>query len=95
MKSYYVYILTNRHRSSLYTGFTNDLEWRVHQHKQRYGGVFTSRYHAGALVYHEETSDVHAAIAREKQIKGWSRARKIALIESINPRWADLSSGWP
>ena len=79
-RTYYVYIMADRHRSALYTGVTNDLERRVYEHKNRLFGGFTSRYHASLLVYFEETSDVHAAIAREKQSKGWTRVKKVALI---------------
>jgi len=90
---YYVYILTN-HSRTLYVGVTSDLEKRVLEHKQRLVPGFTARYNIDRLVYHEATSDVRAAIAREKQIKGWLRAKKIALIESVNPHWDDLSEGW-
>jgi len=93
MKHYYVYIMTNRSRT-LYTGVTNDLERRVHEHKHKLIPGFTRRYNIDRLLYFEETEDVWAALAREKQIKGWSRAKKIALIESANPRWSDLSAGW-
>jgi putative endonuclease len=92
-RQYYVYIVTNARRT-LYTGVTNDLERRVYQHKNKLASGFTSRYHIGRLVYYEVTSDVRAAIEREKQIKGWSRAKKIALIESMNPKWVDLSADW-
>jgi len=93
MNQYYVYIMTNKSRT-LYTGVTNDLERRVYGHKQKLVPGFTRRYNIARLVYCEVTNDVQAAIAREKQIKGWRRARKIALIESANPRWRDLSDGW-
>ena len=88
-----MYIMANRSRT-LYTGVTGDLERRVYQHKHKLISGFTTRYDMDCLVYYEETSDVHAAIAREKQIKGWLRAKKIALIESLNPGWFDLSAGW-
>ncbi|MBE0481397.1 MAG: GIY-YIG nuclease family protein [Dehalococcoidia bacterium] len=78
----------------LYTGITNNLERRVSQHKCRSTQGFTSRYSIRKLVYFEETPDVLSAIAREKQIKGWIRKKKIALIEDSNPGWADLSDGW-
>ena len=93
MNSYYVYILTNRSKT-LYTGVTNDLLRRVHEHKQKLIPGFTQKYNINRLVYYEETSDVTEAIAREKQIKGWVRAKKIALIESRNPKWLDLSTDW-
>jgi putative endonuclease len=87
-------MMTNRHRSSLYTGVTSDLEGRTYKHRTRALPAFTSRYGVDRLVYFEETNHVLAAIAREKQIKGWTRAKKIALIESTNPEWRDLSGGW-
>ncbi len=93
MKSYYVYIMTNRSKT-LYTGITNNLERRVYEHKQKLIPGFTSKYNITKLVYHEETNDVSVAIAREKQIKGWLRAKKIALIELENPEWKDLSLDW-
>jgi len=85
MGSYYVYIMTNRSRT-LYIGVTNNLERRVYEHKHKLVPGFTSQYNITQLVYFELTSDVRAAIAREKQIKGWLRTKKIALIESANPR---------
>jgi putative endonuclease len=91
--TYYVYIMANRSKT-LYTGVTNDLERRVHEHKHHLIEGFTSKYHITKLVYHEETNDVTEAIAREKQIKGWVRKKKIALIESVNPGWRDLSEEW-
>ncbi|MBX7234858.1 MAG: GIY-YIG nuclease family protein [Caldilineales bacterium] len=93
MKQYYVYIMTNRSRT-LYIGMTNDLERRVSQHKSKLIPGFTSKYNITQLVYYEATNDVHEAIAREKQLKGWLRSRKIALIESANPTWKDLSTDW-
>ncbi len=93
MKKYYVYIMTNR-SGTLYTGMTNDLKRRVYQHKHKLIPGFTHKYNITRLIYYEETSDVRAAIAREKQIKGWLRKKKIALIESVNPKWNDLSEGW-
>lgn len=90
---YDVYILTNATRT-LYVGVTNDLERRVYEHKNKLVAGFTSRYNIGWLVYHEATEDIRAAIEREKQIKGWSRAKKANLIESVNPGWVDLSADW-
>lgn len=90
MKNYYVYIMTNKSKT-LYTGVTNDLTRRVYEHKHKLIPGFTQKYNITKLVYYEETSDVHAAIAREKQIKGWLREKKINLIESMNPNWVDLS----
>ena len=92
-RHYYVYIMTN-HSGTLYTGVTNDLHRRVYEHKQELVRGFTQKYKITQLVYFEETPDVKAAIAREKQIKGWLRSKKIALIESPNPQWQDLSEGW-
>src|SRR5688500_13036708 len=92
-KEYYVYIMTNRSRA-LYTGVTNNLKRRVYEHKNKLIEGFTSKYNIQYLVYYESTSSIHAALAREKQIKGWRRARKIALIDSMNPEWKDLSEEW-
>ena len=92
-KEYYVYIMTNRSRT-LYTGVTNDLVRRVYEHKHKLIKGFTSKYNIQYLVYHETTSSIYSAIEREKQIKGWLRAKKIALIESVNPEWKDLSEDW-
>ncbi len=92
-KQYYVYIMSNYSRT-LYTGVTNNLERRVYEHQQKLVPGFTSRYNITWLVYYEVTGDPRAAIAREKQIKGWRRSKKIALIESMNPAWQDLSRGW-
>jgi len=93
VKQYYVYIMTNKSRT-LYTGVTNDLERRVYEHKQKLVPGFTSKYNITRLVYFETTEDIRAAIEREKQIKGWLRSKKVALIESENPEWRDLSVGW-
>lgn len=93
MRNYYVYIMANRSRT-LYTGVTNSLSHRVSQHKQKLVPAFTSRYGLGRLVYFETFGDVHAAIQREKQIKGWVREKKLALTASKNPTWEDLSEGW-
>ena len=89
-KSYYVYIMTNRSKT-LYTGVTNNLERRVYEHKSKSIPGFTSKYNMTRLVYYEETGDVQSALAREKTIKGWLRVKKITLIESMNPKWDDLS----
>ena len=93
MKTYYVYIMTNRSKT-LYTGITGNLEQRVQNHKEKLIPGFTRKYNVTKLVYYEETNDVYSAINREKQIKGWLRARKTALIESTNPQWKDLSLDW-
>jgi putative endonuclease len=93
MQQYYVYIMTNK-SGTLYTGVTNDLERHVYQHKHKLVPGFTARYNINRLVYCESAPDPRSAIAREKQIKGWLRAKKIALIESTNPMWEDLSAEW-
>jgi len=73
---------------------TNSLERRVQQHKEGAGSAFTARYRVKNLVHYEETSDVRAALERERHLKGWTRARKVALVESENPEWKDLSERW-
>lgn len=93
VRHYYVYIMTNKSRT-LYTGVTSDLLRRVFEHRNKLVPGFTARYNITRLVYFETTEDATAAIAREKQIKGWLRTKKIALIESDNPKWEDLSDGW-
>ena len=93
MAQYYVYIMTNGTRT-LYTGVTNNLERRVYEHKMKLVPGFIKRYNISYLVYFDNTNDVIAAITREKQIKGWTRAKKISLIESFNPDWRDLSLDW-
>ena len=91
---YYVYMLTNEKGNVLYTGVTNDLIRRVYEHKNHLDkGSFTARYNIEKLVYFEVTSDVEAAIEREKQIKGWSRKHKDKLVEKKNPNWIDLYEG--
>ncbi len=86
----WVYILTNRKNRVLYTGVTNDIVRRTYEHRTKQVDGFAEKYNAFKLVYFEETSSTESAIAREKQIKGWSRAKKIELIESVNPEWRDL-----
>lgn len=93
MAQYCVYIMTNRSKT-LYTGVTNNLERRVYEHKQKLIEDFTKKYNLTILVYYETTDDVRHAIHHEKQIKGWIRRKKIALIETVNPEWKDLSNGW-
>jgi putative endonuclease len=78
----------------LYIGVTNNLERRVYEHKKKLHAGFTKRYNIIKLVYYEETDDITAAIAREKQMKGWRRKRKMALVESMNPNWRDLAKDW-
>ncbi|MBA2432587.1 MAG: GIY-YIG nuclease family protein [Chthoniobacterales bacterium] len=86
----YVSILTNMHRTTLYIGVTNSLQRRVWQHRHGDKDGFAQRYNLTRMVYFEHFRDVNNAIAREKQLKGWLRAKKIALIERQNPRWEDL-----
>ncbi len=93
MPEYYVYIMSNDSRM-LYVGVTNNLETRVFQHKEKAVPGYTSRYNMTRLVYFESGSDILGAITREKQLKGWVRSKKVALIEAMNPRWDDLSVGW-
>jgi putative endonuclease len=94
-KAFHVYIMTNRPRSHvLYTGITGKLARRVFQHKNKLVPGFTSRYNLTRLVYYERFVYPDAAIAREKEIKGWRRSKKICLIESMNPYWQDLAESW-
>ena len=92
-KEYYVYIMTNKSRT-LYTGITGDLMRRVYEHKNKLVKGCTSKYNIQYLVYFETTSSIDSAIAREKQVKGWLRAKKISLVDSTNPEWKDLSEAW-
>ena len=93
MREYWVYILANVHRT-LYIGVTSNLQARVYEHKNHLLPGFTSTYGIDRLVYVEGTTDVHAALAREKQLKGWLRSKKVALIESVNADWEDLAASW-
>jgi putative endonuclease len=90
---YSVYIVASR-SGVLYTGITSDLQHRVWQHKNGTFEGFTKKYKCNRLVFFERYDQVQSAIGREKQIKGWTRAKKLALIESMNPRWQDLSEHW-
>ena len=92
-KTYYVYMLTNKTRSTLYTGMTGNLQQRVDQHKNKDIEGFSKRYNLRHLVYYEEHDSPLDAIRREKQIKEWKRIWKDELVESINPTWRDLSEG--
>ena len=89
-KQSYVYILTNKRNTVLYTGITSDLVKRVWEHKNKCVPGFTSKYNISKLVYFEVSEDIQAAINREKQLKGGSRQKKITLIKSQNPKWQDL-----
>ena len=91
---YYVYLLTNENNRVLYTGVTNDLERRLFEHENGLAEGFTKRYRVHKLVYYDASPDVRAAIAREKQIKGWTREKKNALVEGMNPAWEDLKKRW-
>ena len=95
MPTYWVYILTNTSRNVMYVGVTNNLENRIAQHQESKDGSFTGRYNVTTLVYAEDYQYVEDAIAREKQIKGWRRSKKDALVESVNPTWADLLTSPP
>jgi putative endonuclease len=91
--SYFVHIMTNRSKT-LYAGVTNNLIRRVWEHQKLIGSEFCTHYKLDRLVYFERFGDIRNAIAREKQIKGWLRVKKITLIVSVNPEWRDLSDGW-
>lgn len=91
---YYVYLITNWNNKVMYVGVTNNLERRLYEHKNKLIKGFTEKYNLDKLVYFEETQDVNAAIEREKEIKKWRREKKNQLVNLINPKWDDLSSGW-
>ncbi len=94
-RHFYVYILASR-QGTLYTGVTNDLMFRLHQHREKTGSAFTAKYRSRKLVYFEDADTAGVAITREKQIKGWRREKKVALIEAMNPGWKDLADElWP
>ncbi len=92
-KQYHVYLMTNKAHKVFYTGVTGNLRRRVQQHMQGQGGKFTAKYKVNKLVYAETYGDIQEALAREKQIKGGSRQKKVDLITKINPYWQDLSEG--
>ena len=89
-KQFFIYILTNKRHTVLYTGVTSDLQKRIYQHRMKLIAGFTSRYSVDKLVYYEVADSAGAAIAREKQIKAGSRTKKVDLINSMNPQWLDL-----
>ncbi len=93
MNQYFVYILTNR-SGALYIGVTNDLKRRAYEHKHKLIPGFTSKYMLNRLIYFETTSDIHGAISREKQLKGWARQKKLELIGCTNPALRDLPKDW-
>ena len=92
--NYHVYMLTNLARTVLYIGVTSDLEGRLYEHRVAEMPGFTRDYHVNRLVYCEDYPDISAAIAREKQLKGWRRTKKDTLIATLNPAWDDLSVRW-
>ena len=91
---YYVYIMSNWNNNVVYIGFTNNLERRVYEHKNKLIDGFTKKFNVTKLVYFEYTNDVKVAIEREKQLKSWRREKKNHLIEISNPQWNDLSKEW-
>ncbi len=93
MHDYCVYILTSK-SGVLYIGVTNDLSRRFFQHQEKLIPGFTAKYNVDRLVYYESFRNIRDAIAREKQLKGWRREKKVALIERMNPKWRDLSEDW-
>ncbi len=93
MPGYFVYILSNKSRM-LYVGVTNNLARRLFEHREKFVPGFAERFGLKRLVYFEAAESVEAAISREKQIKGWVRRKKTALIHSVNPEWSDLSNDW-
>ncbi|MEH2080795.1 MAG: GIY-YIG nuclease family protein [Nostoc sp.] len=92
-EQYYLYIMTNKYNTVLYTGVTNDLQRRVYEHKEKIIEGFTNKYNINKLVYYEVFEDAYTAISREKQIKAGSRQKKIDLVNSINQEWKDLYDG--
>ncbi len=89
-KQYYLYIMTNKYNTVLYTGVTNDLQRRVYEHKSKLVEGFTKKYNITKVIYYEIFEDANAAISREKQIKAGSRQKKIDLVNSVNQEWKDL-----
>jgi putative endonuclease len=92
--TYFVYMMASNNRHSLYIGMTNDLERRISAHRLAIGDGFAAQYHCVHLVFQESFREVSDAIAREKQLKGWRREKKVRLIEASNPRWDDLAADW-
>jgi putative endonuclease len=91
---YYTYIVTNSLSTVLYIGVTNNLESRLLQHRRKETPGFTSKYNVNKLVFYETYDHVLDAIAREKQLKGWTRKKKAWLVETVNKEWSDLSTDW-
>jgi putative endonuclease len=90
VKTFYVYLMTNRSRVVIYTGVTNSLERRIWFHRNNTAKSFTKAYKVDRLVYYEQFNEARDAISREKEIKGWRRQKKIDLVETLNPKWRDL-----
>lgn len=90
----FIYIVTNKSNSSLYTGVTSDLESRIYEHKSGKGSKYTGKYKCTKLIYFEQFPDIVSAIDRDKQLKNWNRQWKIELIEKTNPDFLDLAQGW-
>ena len=91
---YYVYFLTNWDDSVMYIGVTSDLPRRLYEHRNGLADGFSRKYNTHKLVYYESITDVYSAISREKQLKKWSRTKKNALVQKMNPQWVDLSADW-
>ncbi len=91
MKQYYIYILTNKYRTTFYIGMTNDLNRRTSQHNDSMGSIFTSKYNLTDLIYYELYNNVDQAISREKQLKNWKKEWKINLIKTTNPNLETLT----
>ncbi len=94
MKQSFIYIITNKNNTVIYTGVTSDLVKRMHQHKTKFYKGFSAKYNCNKLVYFETFTDIREAIKREKQIKAGSRKKKEALINKDNPNWNDLAATW-
>ena len=94
MKTYHVYIITNKPYGVLYIGFTNELERRIFEHKNQIYDGFSARYNLKKLVYYEDFKSSYKAFLRERQLKKWKRKWKIKLIDEFNPDWKDLSEDW-
>ena len=93
MLKWFIYIMASEWRT-LYVGMTSDIETRIHDHRNGTGAVFTRRYRCDRLVYLEQQVDKRSAQARELEIKGWKRCKKVGLIDTLNPDWKDLSTAW-
>ena len=92
--SYFVYLMTTQNNRGMYVGVTNNLERRVWEYQNGVIEGFTKKYNVKKLVYFEETTDVHAALAREIEIKKWRRSKKNSLVIAVNPKWNDLRQNW-